>query len=329
MEQRICTKISLDYLSFTIEPTADKKRRLVKAFELGQIKPNGYGGMGYTESAHVLDGARIFWHPDKPELGIHVRLNSQSLPLTGLTAIGALNVVSGLGGKITRLDIAFDDTDGGLDIDHMYKMLLNGDVQTRFRKVARIIGDRIGENQRVGDTVNVGSRTSEAFIRIYDKRLQMISKDEKWDEFDHWVRVELELKGEKAHCFSGLLAETALAVTNGTAGELCAGLLLGLLDFKERGGQDTNKSRWETAEWWFSFLSGAKKKKLSIPIAQKTLSGIKRWVHNQVAPSLAVVLLSSADSEMESGYDFIMNAIVSGERRLSRVQKSLIPGYAA
>lgn len=319
--------VLLDYLSFTIPYSERGLNLLLLGLNAGELKENDFGGMGYVSSAFILDGGRLFWHADRPEMGIHVRLNPSSLELTGFTALGILNYALDQGGKITRLDIAFDDLGGLLDMQQMYEKLLAGAVTTRFRKVARVQGVKIGSNKPIGDTINIGARASQSFVRIYDKKREQEAKGKDVSKIDNWTRVELELKGEKAHMFSGLLAGTATDITGGKAGELCVNLLYGLLDFKEVNTDDDNKTRWETSPWWYEFLRAERKLKLSLPPPEKSIETAKGWVRLQVAPTLAMIILSLDDAKGVSGYDFIMSSIAEGAERLSQEQRKRLVIY--
>jgi DNA relaxase NicK len=67
---------------------------------------------------------------------------------------------------------------------------MQGKVITQARKMTPIESkDKKGNGQ--GKTVNIGSRTSEAFLRVYDKGA------EQGTDVD-WTRVELETKGRLA-----------------------------------------------------------------------------------------------------------------------------------
>ena len=132
------THIHLDYLSFTIEKSFENMERVRNFFDNMGFTELGYGGMGYAKSAIVGDGGRVYWHTEKEEMGIHVRLGAKSLGQVKTTALGIINRVIEWKGVFKRLDIAFDDFDGLLDMDEMYRKIADGEVQMRFRSVLRI-----------------------------------------------------------------------------------------------------------------------------------------------------------------------------------------------
>jgi hypothetical protein len=63
---------------------------------------------------------------------------------------------------------------------------------------------------------------------------------------------------------------------------------LSALDFKIPG-TDPNKSRWETASWWLTFLNFASKQRIFISRRVRTIDDVAVWVDQQVGPSLLVL----------------------------------------
>ncbi len=321
--------IKLDYLSFTIPATDDNHDNIRNFFGLENIQILDYGGLGYTNSAIVLKTGRIFWHPERPEMKIHIRLPSSALGQVKTTALGMINRVLDWNGTFRRIDIAYDDFEGMLDIDLMYAMLRTGDVVTRWRKVSRIENAQLGGEDRTGHTVNVGSRTSESYLRIYDKLQEQKASGIILQNVGHWVRVELELKGDKSHAFGLLLSEASSGDLEDTASELCASLLYGMLDFKVRDWDDDNKSRWDTTEWWAKFIQTNSKLKLSITQKDDDMETSKKWINNAVGPTLAMIVLSGTDLAGQTGYDFIIECIMRGQERMTEKQKAKLDDYNA
>jgi len=321
------TNIVLDYLSFTVPFEQANFDKLHSLFDKADVNVLTYGGMGYQSSATILDGGKMFWHSERREMGIHVRLNPKSLGMIATTPIGMLNIIYDLKGKITRFDLAFDDRSGLLNLDEIHEKILAGDVVTRWRKVSRISGAGVGTSRKTGDTVNVGTRQSDAFLRIYDKKLERETKGVDVSNIEWWVRVELELKGDKANEFSSILAQTAFGKSQKSAGQLCASLLWGMIDFKDRDQSDTNKSRWPTSSFWRKFVGQASKMKLSIVEHEKTIDDSKEWIDKIVGPTLAMIMLTVLDDDGNSGYDFIMDCIKRGENRMTKEQQMRLQLY--
>lgn len=91
--------------------------------------------------------------------------------------------------NITRLDVAYDDHEGLLDIEEICTDTNNQEYVSRFRGWQVIHSDG-------GSSVMLGSRSSEILIRIYDK-----AAERGFTDGQHWVRVELQLRRERARGF--------------------------------------------------------------------------------------------------------------------------------
>jgi hypothetical protein len=88
--------------------------------------------------------------------------------------------------KCTRIDLAIDVKDNSL---------LMGDIEQMASehnwKGTAHSSTTIKSNDGKGCTVYMGSRSSERFVRIYDKAAQLA-------QLGDWVRIEAEIKGDSA-----------------------------------------------------------------------------------------------------------------------------------
>lgn len=138
---------------------------------------------------------------------------------------------------ITRLDLAYDDHIGLLDIYQIEK-----DVRDRYyvskSKKSMIIWSDDQDEDLQGLTIEVGSRQSEVLIRIYDK-----AAERGYDHSRHWVRVELQLRKDRAHEAAKKLFQ------RDRVGVVAAGILRNYCTFRTPT-VDTNKSRWPIADYW-------------------------------------------------------------------------------
>jgi phage replication initiation protein len=182
------------------------------------------------------------------------------------------------------MDWAKDDTTGLLDLDLIRRKLRRGEVATRFEKWGSNESGIIGQNEAEGETLYIGNRKSESFVRCYDKAAESAAKD--GTEVDGpWIRVELEIKKRKAQELWRQILDTHRA--GGYVAALVLGLILGLVDFKEPG-PDSNKWRWESCSWWLEFLGVGQKVKITVPKPDITLARAKNWL-NLIAPTVAIV----------------------------------------
>lgn len=216
---------------------------------------------------------------------------------------------------IKRLDFAIDDTKKVLDLDIIADYWRNDDVATHIKTFDRVQGTAKG-GEKVSDTVYLGSRQSLMFVRIYNKKLEQINKGN-IPAFDHWVRFELELKGEKAHEVSKMFVEKGLSVV--------PGVIRGLIDFKDPDDFDQNQTRRASAPWWSGWLSSVER--LRVVTAPKVASIAKtaNWIENQCAVALHILAHSPG-----YGRKFLEKVIRNGGERLTMAQiKNFFPYKAA
>lgn len=313
--------ITLDYIRFTL-PYLTENFISLSEFVTGPGERQKTGMNGYTHRSAVLKTGSVLWSPDRHEMGIHTVLPASALNAIELTPIGLINWVLGKGGKFTRIDIAFDDFTGTLDIEEIDRKLRQGEVVTRWRQAKTQTGSyTVGEGVDNGQGVTVGSRSSNSYCRIYDKKMEREAREKPVD-LDSWVRVEVEIKGKKAQELAKILAGTAIS---GGAGNVLSNMLYGLLDFKEPG-TDSNKSRWDTSGWWMDFIQATEKLRLSLPKEERTLDDVKEWWDKFVSPMTAVILLAEVENGQVDGYNWLMDSIARGEAKLKGHHKRIIMG---
>lgn len=137
--------------------------------------------------------------------------------------------------NITRLDIAFDDHTGVLDLP-----VICEDTR-RQEYVSKSQYWEVTESSK-GATVYHGSPQSDIRIRIYDK-----AAERNCPEGEHWIRVELQLRDKRARKFIGLPYDL---------GGNFAGVLLNYLRYVEPM-EDSNRWRWPMKPYWGDMLCGA------------------------------------------------------------------------
>lgn len=146
---------------------------------------------GYEDcwTCHSGGMARVMVSRPGHSMGVHIQLPGQALALQGVE--NALRVCRDLVGSVTRIDVAVDVRGVSAAAD-VYGSHLSRSMVTRAQKVNMFIGTE-------GNTVYVGSRTSERFLRVYDKAAQTKTKG-------NWTRIEMECKGERAKWISAYVA---------------------------------------------------------------------------------------------------------------------------
>lgn len=168
---------------------------------------------------------------------------------------------------LTRLDIAFDDHTDVLDIDQICEDTEEQEYVSRFKgwQVVRSDG---------GNSVTLGSRSSEILIRIYDK-----AAERGYDDGRHWVRCELQLRRDRALAFIN---------QQGTAGEVFKGVLLNYLRYVEPDAFDSNKWRWPLKPYWDDLCGSAQRIQLySKPGVEYNMGNLERFVFEQAGNAIA------------------------------------------
>lgn len=229
------------------------------------------GGYGYECSAIVWRTGRVYWSPSRSEMGVHISLPSSALDLAGVSPEALIVDLSNEGAKFTRIDFAADDLKGTLDLEIIGKAVKARQYVARSKKWTHI------ENSEGGQTYGFGSRSSDSYIRIYDKAAEQ-------NVPGHWIRVEIELKRERAQA----AVDYVLSNCGNWAGQ-AASWILGMLDFK-LPSKDSNKSRWDTAKWWLEFLGFVQKGRLFVSRVIHTADDLRAWIESQVTPSLFVLI---------------------------------------
>ena len=301
----------VDFLEFTVPAGA--------FYDLVGLLPGGLvplerGWRGYTSSALVAGGkGRLAWSVDREDMGVHCSLGAEALAVfAGLDprwgdVAGMLAVLRDeLGGHVTRVDVAWDDKEGALDLDVMEAAVNEGSFTSRWRggHTWKGWGDKAGSQ-----TLYFGSGKSDTMLRCYDKRAERLSKGHEVSE-DHWLRVELQLRRKRADAaaevFQGAKVDPRAVFRH------LAGILRGYLEFKVPSVSDSNKRRWEPAPWWVSFLGDVEKARLEVDAAVRTIGHVKAWVSNQVAPSLALLEKWMGS---EAAWSFLRAQAVDGRAR--------------
>ncbi len=302
--------VTLDWLAFTL-PVEGGLETVADLFGLGKERSRGI--RGYSHAATLPCGGVVGWHVTRPEQGVHVELTSENLTqaaaLDGRLADvhGFLRYLLALGAKMSRLDLALDDRDGLLDYACIQRSVIELIFTSRWRIVderRRLVGGR-------GRTLYFGDRESKSFLRIYDKQAQQIDLGKA--DPGHWMRVELELKDEKAQAVATQYAQTGKPFV--------AGLLRGLLDFKE-ATENENKSRWPTASWWAELLQRAEKVRLSMPKTEPSMERTWNWMGKQWPRTLARAL--AAD---EGDLERLLRLADEGIPKLTAWDHALIDAY--
>lgn len=152
--------------------------------------------------------------------------------------------------NISRLDLAYDDFIGVLDIQKIALQAWNLDFTSKLSRVS-VISDMSKQDESVrGITITHGSKSSNTFMRIYDKRVEKNRLD-----LDHWIRWEIQLRGLSAF---GALSAAFEKSDNVSLGSFFGGIVLQYVQYRDKA-LDSNKARWELSQWYLDFIGTLEK----------------------------------------------------------------------
>ena len=212
---------------------------------------DGYGQNRYKCSMHFNNITILYG-----DMGVHVRMtgdgcrNFEKYSDVGFdNLIKVIFALSKFGqAKMSRIDIAYDDFEGLIDIDKCVSDARNGNVVSRFRKGSIIESFNFNNEQQTFKTLNCGRQGSNIWITIYDKLAERKSKDLVPD-CDNWVRCEIKMRHTNADRFIQLLNEGK------PMNELYFLVLNNYVRFVVPSDTDSNKWRWTVAPHWAKFCN--------------------------------------------------------------------------
>lgn len=184
--------ITIDWLSFTI-----KDYSVYMIIEILGLDKNDFqyekGKRGYKHSM-IYDNIRICYDDNRPEVWCEMSGNGCRIyeHFGDNEWINLFNTLYSECANFTRIDVAYDDYNGVLPLEKIDKALNEGKYTTTVKNIninKSLNGD--------GYTAYIGSRSSLALHRIYDKAAEQRVKD----IIPHWIRWEIQLRDDKANEF--------------------------------------------------------------------------------------------------------------------------------
>ena len=170
--------------------------------------------------------------------------------------------------NITRLDVAFDDHTGILDLKQLWKDTQEEQFVSKTRKHTVEKSWITGEDAAI--TIYHGSKKSDVLLRIYDK-----AKERGVDH--HWIRVEFQFRDDRASAFIRQSADV---------GTVFSGVLHNYIRYVDEDPADSNRWRWPMKQYWEQLINGVAKISLFItPGVEYNLCNLTNFL-NQAAPAM-------------------------------------------
>ena len=278
MDSNIAENIVLyDWLSFTSKVLTVSD--FINALGLSRVPwTDTKGARGYRDRKYF--GAISIHYNGRDDMGIWCEMSGQgcrtfeSLSTSNWESLFKFIRDNGL--KITRLDVAYDDHTGILDIRDVISDTQCGMFVSRSDYWETVLSSK-------GATVQIGSPQSKVLIRIYDKAAERGKPDQ------HWVRCEIQLRDDRASQFTLIPLPIGQAFT---------GVLLNYLRYIVPDENDENRWRWPMTQYWSNLVDDAEK--ISIyrtPGMEYNEERCKRYVINQAGNAIDACIQMYGEDE--------------------------------
>jgi len=247
--------LKIDWLSVTFRRgvTVSNHPDLVKTYT--EARPYN----AYNTAIRYDDGRMELSHTTRPEMGTHIVCSGEVLSNIGMDPMEALKHWQNAGAKVTRIDLAVDIKNYGFDVRHSTIEIEQERVKTRAKQCPVW---RDPKNPK-GYTQYVGKKTSEIYVKLYDKAGEMGIDDD-------WSRVEITFSADRAD-------NAAREVVRGADFRK---LIVGFVDFP----------KWE--KW--GEIMGADVVQIQ---ADRRTSKTKQWLLDAAASALAKELIADGDDQ--------------------------------
>ena len=214
---------------------------------------------------------------------------------------------------ISRLDIAYDDINNKtVTIPLLQRYIRNKHFVSRANYVSCIDGN-------YEQAIYFGSPKSDRRLRIYDKRMQQLGKE---DDIP-WVRWEFQLRNENALSFYFNLCDL-----KGDFAKCYFGVLSNFVTFTSKSRLDVgaHTERLQPVKWWSALVGNVLKLgQLYLPGREYTLKSIQDYFNKQclsAAKSVLLLELAKNDNDCSSFINAILDAELN-DKQLSAVEKAL------
>lgn len=271
MDSKADNIVLYDWLSFTSK--IHTPEQIIDALGLSHVPwTNTKGAKGYQDRKYF--SCISIHYNGRPDMGVWCEMSGQGCrtfeTLSTLESDAMkkwrklFDFIRSFGLKITRLDVAYDDHSGVLDIGEVSRDTQCGMYVSKSDYWECIVSSK-------GTSIQIGSPQSKVLVRIYDKAA------ERGKQGEHWNRVEIQMRDDRAIQFSMI----PLPI-----GEAFAGVLLNYLRYVEPD-TDSNKWRWPMKDYWYNLVEDAERISIyTVPGMEYNEERCKRYVVNQAGNAI-------------------------------------------
>lgn len=338
----------LDWLTFSIDQQNDRDengkpfmmmREL--GYDLEEFEPAN-ARMFYNTALTLSNYVNVYYN-DPKKTKIKGSSDTVTYLFTGQGCIDLLDRLSnnvpalfqlilGNGGKVTRLDIAYDDFQGLLDFNVIIDKLTKGHYVSS-KKSYNIVRGADAKGRQKSLTIYVGSARSSGskgnhYLRMYDKYAQSIEKKvvlpNDIKEAGIWQRYEISYSKAKANEIAEKIAEGE------TVDYLYKTTLRNIIEFlsprkTSQGKNYENKAEWYRSAFWERFLEFDEKMKFESHESRAELSALLEWLQVSVMPNLKNAMRIAEEHDID--FHELIDRFIIRDNEFSKKQERLYKSY--
>ena len=298
----------VDWVSFTfpIDYTVDDAIRFC-GFNFEDIVMLKGGASGYTRKCKHVNYNIWFLFDGNVNMGVHVDCSGSAVQYLITSVLTCVDTPFGDGHlvddfakselvnffikmtnvvKFTRIDLAIDDMTGKYySLQELHEIGEDRNYIALFKQWREVFTKDTSDGHCLGYTIYMGSRDSDTFIRVYDKKLEQEHKNISV-LYSSWVRWEMEIKHNNADILAKKICDYI------EIKELVFDLLnryIRVIDL----ASNSRKCRCKNTEKWDSFIGAVHRIRLKRNDADIDIIERKRkWLHDAVSKSLSMCIAS-------------------------------------
>lgn len=273
--------VTVDWIGFT--DTLNNKHNFVPPdFAQREQFIRATPRFGYRQAVKYPSGLTIHYDGASDTMGAHYVYSGETLNelnREGVDSNWVLAWHTARGHRCTRLDLAIDVRGSDCLMQNCIDAAFAGKTSGTARSVNIIQNTRDG-----GATIYVGSRSSQKFVRIYNKAAQM-------GQTGDWVRIEIETKGDTARG----IAKALQSANFGDIGDIARSLITDMVNFKFK--------------LWKEIMACGH---IDLALAKERPRGTEKWLLEQVTKAIARYEIEHPEKRVLERINQIVEMIVEG-----------------
>jgi hypothetical protein len=279
-----------------------------------------FNGRAWSGSGRGLKGTLIFYDAGSTDGDCEARAPELKICMSGSVIAGAEQkaIAYWLNGRAeqnaldcTRIDIALDDHEKFIKMETITQAFR---AENFFNASETEYEDSGKRRQDRGITLYFGSKKSDKRLCIYDKTIESAKRilGNRWEGRFRRIAARVAM-------FQWIQANLK---DENTVERWCTNVVTGLIDFRDRSGDDPNRLRCKVLDWYQQLCDRlrAVPARIRKPIVAMTMQRSIDWIVKSVAPSIF-----SLKSVLGDDFSpFFQSLLTQGADRLSNPRRKLI-----